>query len=920
MCSPSNVSCHTNATRQDKQSPNIDTRRQQSAATGLVTSLQAVPSTRVSVADSSQQGVAGRQVEFSTTDENKKLGQKGMSHLAYSHTRAHSPQYSVNSGQTGILHVKDAPNAFLPKPYPTPFSATSQSQNNMEDFNINNTTSSSSHSAMRSERREQPFTNTLSYASKDATLVRNPKPPSPLMLSSDEMHYRQYEPSLKDTPSPRDVTQDTHLYRKSGVGSPDARSHAYGTYRRSHPMDFHPSPRVSLTQVWPQTSFVPGSPHSGETRQESSPTSSASNSSVASPEEWVSNMDCNNMNRDQPHSSPSILCAQPYMSPPMYRQQQMRPRVPFHLKPRPNNTYRPPQKQFQAQYTPYWNQPTANYRSPTLMSQSNNLTPPHHTRLSHPTQTLSPIIPISATTGLPSPPARTSPEILKTLLRKKACLYEPGTSRAITLLTWIVARSLALQYGYFSRQHLQSGVHSIVAEKITRGIITRTKVNRCMQVILNSCFYYIIPKPDGTEESGESFRCAFRKTVADDTALIKTLPEPWNDLEFNDETVIDRNCVSPVLADMKEEEDDNGRNQNSNKRQVLLCFNENVRCAEDVLRCHNDFIRDSAISANLILTPEEWRCFYLCKDEKNAPLSPMKKGAIDTVYDSYLSFDTPADVEKSLASKENISVTPSGSGGDALGQMTTSELAKFRTTWCCKRYDHDATLCRFAHIDVNKGWLRRNPTQMEYSVAMCPKTSIVHNKASVLDGCYVNACEDGVRCKLAHSQEEVDYHPKSYKANVCESSKKGSNRTCDMRDVCPNLHPGGHSSCISSPPRFKIYHNGRRINDTANRIKGHLIGGKHPTPSIGSTEVGSCVRAGAPMLYLSPAPNSEFDKTLHFPGLFTLYRSNCATYYANDVGSEQIEYSNFGDYRTQAVPLPSVGKPATNDFSLFGAV
>lgn len=46
------------------------------------------------------------------------------------------------------------------------------------------------------------------------------------------------------------------------------------------------------------------------------------------------------------------------------------------------------------------------------------------------------------------------------------------------------------------------------------------------------------------------------------------------------------------------------------KMMVLLCFNENVRSAEDVWRCHNEFIRDAAHAAGLTLTAEEWRIFF----------------------------------------------------------------------------------------------------------------------------------------------------------------------------------------------------------------------------------------------------------------------------------------------------------------------
>ena len=44
---------------------------------------------------------------------------------------------------------------------------------------------------------------------------------------------------------------------------------------------------------------------------------------------------------------------------------------------------------------------------------------------------------------------------------------------------------------------------------------------------------------------------------------------------------------------------------------------ENVRSAEDILRCHNEFIRDAAISTNLFLSSEEWRFFYTRKELDN---------------------------------------------------------------------------------------------------------------------------------------------------------------------------------------------------------------------------------------------------------------------------------------------------------------
>ena len=141
----------------------------------------------------------------------------------------------------------------------------------------------------------------------------------------------------------------------------------------------------------------------------------------------------------------------------------------------------------------------------------------------------------SHTTGSSS---RSSSEILKTLLRKKACLYEPDPSRAVALVTWLVGRELALEFGFFTRQQLQAGVHACVSEKIDSGVITRTKVNRCMQIILNSCFHYIIPRPDGTEENGNTFRLTFAREVADDATLLRVLPAPWNNLTIDREAIL----------------------------------------------------------------------------------------------------------------------------------------------------------------------------------------------------------------------------------------------------------------------------------------------------------------------------------------------------------------------------------------------
>lgn len=504
--------------------------------------------------------------------------------------------------------------------------------------------------------------------------------------------------------------------------------------------------------------------------------------------------------------------------------------------------------------------------------------------------------------------SRSPSEVLKTLLRKKACLYEPGTSLAISLVTWLVGRKLALRNGYFSRQHLQSGVHTVVADKIDSGMITRTKVNRCMQIILNSCFHYIIPRPNGVEENGDNFRESFASKATDDIQLLKSLSHPWDDLEVNDD------CLPGDGGTVSSSQENKDADHGDNKRLVLLCFNENVRSAEDVLRCHNEFVRDAAISANLCLSADDWRSFFTRKDEDSSQItegtaesttsggalsSPLVKGSSDNCGIPYLSFDIPTEVSDFLTFKDHVP-EPWTKTADALGQMNAHELAKFRTSWCCKRYDHNESMCRFGHVDINKGWLRRNPSEYDYSDTMCPHVKFVTDKNSPIYGCCINTCKDGMLCKFAHSQEEIDYHPKQYKTLICESCKT-SYCSCELQDICPFSHPPNNKS---SQRNIGRNHGGKRQEEGTNRTKG-----AHSTDETASVR-------GAPVLFLSPSPTSEFEKTFPVPGFSVLYRRNCASNYAHSEGKE-IAYSAFGNDSKYSSSTPPVDPQ--RGFSMFSA-
>lgn len=434
--------------------------------------------------------------------------------------------------------------------------------------------------------------------------------------------------------------------------------------------------------------------------------------------------------------------------------------------------------------------------------------------------------------GAGCPLNRSSTEVLKTLLRKKACLYEPDTSSAVALVTWLVGRRLAISHGFFSRQQLQIGVHSCVAQKIKEGHVTRTKVNRCMQIILNSCFHYIIPRSDGSEESGDLFRQAFLKDAANDEDLIKTLAPPWNNVSIEslniEEGMID-------IAEGSDDDDDDeshqsprnqgkhsssashaGESVDSGKRSVLLCFNENIRSAADVFRSHNEFIRDVAHSSNLNLSIEDWKIFF-----SGSKVYKKKDVNTDTAALRYFNY----------------------AGNDRMDQQG---LAMYHTSWCAKRYEHDHSLCSFAHIEINRGWLRRDPFIYSYKPVLCSGVIPLNTSRD----CFLNICPHGVNCSSAHSHEEILYHPENYKNNPCKSSANA----CVLKDICPNTH-NSRSGSLDGGSHYT--RQGKR---------------HHTTPKkFGSTSHGQSTGfakrpEGSPMFYIDPAPGSEFEMTLLLPG------------------------------------------------------
>lgn len=195
----------------------------------------------------------------------------------------------------------------------------------------------------------------------------------------------------------------------------------------------------------------------------------------------------------------------------------------------------------------------------------------------------------------------------------------------------------------------------------------------------------------------------------------------------------------------------------------------------------------------------------------------------------------------------------------------------FRTTWCAKRYDHDHELCGFAHVEVNGGWLRRNPSMYNYRDEMCPHVRTVRGRNG---GVFIiNECSHGVDCEFAHSAEEIAYHPRRYKQKTCNANSRPGG--CPLSDICPYFHP------------TDVYRFPKKVESRSPR---------HSRQHQNSNKTSTQVHSGAPMLYASPAPLSQFEKHLQLPGLQNLFRRNCAVLRAY-IQSEKAEctYSYFGD-------------------------
>eukprot|EP00903_Cladosiphon_okamuranus_P017112 g15765.t2 len=188
---------------------------------------------------------------------------------------------------------------------------------------------------------------------------------------------------------------------------------------------------------------------------------------------------------------------------------------------------------------------------------------------------------------------------------------------------------------------------------------------------------------------------------------------------------------------------------------------EDVGSVEEVILTHNAFIRKVASEAGIRLPAGEWAAFF--------------------------GYDQPVPAELEAARSRPAPPLPPPQA-DPLGYMNKDQLNKFRTAWCSRSHPHVEDFCEHAHEEVNHGWLRRDPSKHPYLPRLC--TSVILPGPG---GEFLDECPRGRSCPAAHSLEEIQYHPQSYKTQVCPHGSK-----CRSKAFCPHMHILGSPNDLAS--------------------------------------------------------------------------------------------------------------------------
>ena len=123
--------------------------------------------------------------------------------------------------------------------------------------------------------------------------------------------------------------------------------------------------------------------------------------------------------------------------------------------------------------------------------------------------------------------------------------------------------------------------------------------------------------------------------------------------------------------------------------------------------------------------------------------------------------------------------------------LSSEDLAKFRTRFCERLLQYGecsfGDKCQYSH---NLLWRRRSPQKFGYDPRLCPGAILWRDSNDKLQ--LSLCCPEGKSCKLAHSFEEVLYHPRVYKVATCDVHQCMTYYCPFAHNLAEQQHRGGH--------------------------------------------------------------------------------------------------------------------------------
>lgn len=272
-------------------------------------------------------------------------------------------------------------------------------------------------------------------------------------------------------------------------------------------------------------------------------------------------------------------------------------------------------------------------------------------------------------------------------MRKKTFAYDVDLSRTLTILTWQVGRELTIRKGHFYRRELTDTIHSIAKTVIDRGFTTKTRVNRCLQALLKSCFEYVACYDESSRASGQAFSSIFLRQVDDSATfhLYKQLSPTWRE-------GLNRHCASSGGLTV-----DSTHDYDKDKfTGAPMGFKVNIRSYEALKSSLENHIVDIAARAKLKPTGEEWSLFFDGNKDRADHFATVGTEGTSSSTDSPHASNTSTDIDTSDDSFEaNFSnVTVEANDSDS------SERMNLETEAVLVRPSNDDTF--FLHSPLKK--------------------------------------------------------------------------------------------------------------------------------------------------------------------------------------------------------------------------